>query len=88
MPDEDAQAMRMTTPNLLAQGVESCQAAAVIVSHRYTWDLARLPTRDRIRRSLGRDYTLLREFPSVSDWGVVEVYVPRQPALCSGQSDE
>ncbi len=76
LPDDDARAVGMTTPGLLAEAIESRQASAVIASDRYTWELPRLPNRERIQRALKDGYRLAQEFPDVSDWGTVRVFLP------------
>lgn len=76
VPDEDAVAVKMTTPKLLAEAIESKRAAAVVASDRYTWDLPRLPNKERIRRFLDREYRVVSAFEKLNDWGITRVYVP------------
>lgn len=78
LPDAQAEAVHMSTPNLLAQAIEFRRGAAVVTSDRYTWDLPKLPNKDRIQAALKSEYKLGQEFKNVSDWGNVQVYVPLQ----------
>jgi hypothetical protein len=75
-PRSLATAVKMTTPEMLAEAVESGRADAVVISDRNTWRMAHLRTRARIEDALASQYRLGREFQAVSDWGHVQVWLP------------
>lgn len=67
-------------PEIYISYLKEKKASAVVMSQRKTWDFLELipkEDKDNIKNALFDNYYLAKTFDEVTDWGKVEVYLPK-----------